>query len=1204
VVDDVPRPVRGLRRKAVLTVLALHRGEVVSTDRLIDIVWGAARSTIVANTLQSHVSHLRRVLGGPAAIRPRPPGYLLGLGPGATDIEVAEELVKQGTRSTDPARRAQHLRAALRLWRGRPLADLAGIAWLEEQAQRLDQLWLQATQALTETRLALGEHAQLLPELERLAHDHPLDEQIQEQLILALYRSNRQADALAAFRRLRLTLADQLGIDPSRTLRELESAILRQDPALQVAPPPVIEVPARGRRVRLGDAEVVGRAAELAVLREALHEVARGEGGALLLLGEPGIGKTRLTAETALLAGQYGMVVLRGRAATAAVQFRSLSEALLVALRRHGLPDDPELVPYLPALSRLVPEWRGSRPATGDDSLVVLAEAVLRLLITWGRPHGCLLILEDLHDADADTLAVVDYLIDNAAGQRLLVLGTARTDPGPALQLARAARRRRAAEVVELRGLDDDAVRRLAAGCLGVDPGDVPAAVTERLVRSADGVPLHVEELLAGMVDDRVLVSAGDRWRVAAPVSSPLPVSLVATLTGRADRLGADAVAVLRAAALLGRRFPAPVAGAAAGVTPARLLGCLREAADAQLIVSLADPGWFEFRHALTAEALRSGLLSMERAELARGAARSVESSELVPAGDREVLAGELWTVAGEPARAATWFGAAGRRAAAHGALSAGITLLERALALARAGGDDPARLGAALLDAYARAGRIGDAYGLSAELGRTSPAMHLHLARVAAAAGTWQPGLDEVVAARRLLGAHPDPAENARLDAVEAELILGSTTADRLPAAREMASRALRGAEQTAQPEVACSALETLGRLTRLHDLAGADALYERGLAIAERHDLAAWRVGLLYHLGADEGIRDAGTERLTAALAAAERSGAVVTALDIELELSVVRLCRGEFIAAATATARCEASASRLRLPHTRLVAVGEQIMVAAHRGRRAEAAALLVRFRELGGEEDDFSSAVHGFGLAVGHLLDEDAVAARAELDAAVASEAQRPTSYLSFVPGPHLLMSVLDGRSGGAECAALRASAQVQAGWNRQFVSLSEAIVRARAGDRTGAGEAMDRFLRESRPYPLARHLGLRWVAAEAIEGGWGDPVGWLRAALTYFHGSAPAVARACRTLLRTAGAPVPQQRRGSSALPAAVRALGITVREYEVLVLVRQRLGNREIASRLFLSPRTVEKYVAELLTKTGAADRAALAEVSAVGESG
>ncbi|MEK8103867.1 hypothetical protein NKG94_00020 [Micromonospora sp. M12] len=247
---------------------------------------------------------------------------------------------------------------------------------------------------------------------------------------------------------------------------------------------------------------------------------------------------------------------------------------------------------------------------------------------------------------------------------------------------------------------------------------------------------------------------------------------------------------------------------------------------------------------------------------------------------------------------------------------------------------------------------------------------------------------------------------------------------------------------------------------------------LYEQGLAVAEAHDLAAWRIGLLYHLGADDGIRSASPDRLTEALAAAERAGAVVTSLDIELELSVVRICRGEITAAAAATARCEQNAARLRLTHTRLIALGERIMVAAHGGRRDEVVALMVRFRDLGGEDDDFSSAVHGFGLAIGHLLHEDGDAARAESDAAMAMEARRPPSYLSFVPGLHLLLAVLDGRAGAAECESLGTSAQVQAGWNRQFVTLAQAVVHARAGDVGQAGDAMARFFQESRPYPGA------------------------------------------------------------------------------------------------------------------------------------
>ena len=143
--------------------------------------------------------------------------------------------------------------AALALWRGQPLPDLAGLPWLEGQARRLDQLWLQIKRALVQARLAAGEHAALLPDLEQLAAEHPLDEQLHAQLMLALYRSGRQAYALQAFHRLRRTLTEDFGIDPSPQLRDLETRILRQDPALnppapaRLAPRPPARKPARAR---------------------------------------------------------------------------------------------------------------------------------------------------------------------------------------------------------------------------------------------------------------------------------------------------------------------------------------------------------------------------------------------------------------------------------------------------------------------------------------------------------------------------------------------------------------------------------------------------------------------------------------------------------------------------------------------------------------------------------------------------------------------------------------------------------------------------------------------------------------------------------------------------------------------------------------------------------------------------------------------
>jgi DNA-binding SARP family transcriptional activator len=232
VVGGVPVSISGQRRRAVLAVLALHGEGIVGTGRLIEAVWGGEAGGVAPNTLQSHMSALRRVLGDRNAIVARAPGYLLDLGHGTTDVTEARRLVARGEYAADPEQSAATLRTALALWRDRSLIDVGGVAWLDEQAASLERLRTRAQLALIRARLALGEHAQLEPELERLALARPLDEQVHAQLMLALYRTGRQADALGVYRKLRAALADNLGIDPNQRVRDLEIAILRQDPAL------------------------------------------------------------------------------------------------------------------------------------------------------------------------------------------------------------------------------------------------------------------------------------------------------------------------------------------------------------------------------------------------------------------------------------------------------------------------------------------------------------------------------------------------------------------------------------------------------------------------------------------------------------------------------------------------------------------------------------------------------------------------------------------------------------------------------------------------------------------------------------------------------------------------------------------------------------------------------------------------------------
>lgn len=285
----------GLRRKAVLAMLGLHQGTVVSTERLIDVVWADEAPATVGNSLQRTVSHLRTVLGDRDAIVARPPGYLLSSA--RTDAGTAEALLDEARRQGDPALRLRLLGEAAELWRGPSLHDVAELPGLASRAQWLEGLRLQIVHLLVDTRLELGHGEQMLPELTQLAAEHPLDERLHRQLILALYRTGRQVEALAVARRVRAELNDALGLDPGPELRDLEAAVLRQDPALAADDPVAVAAP----RVRVpaqlppAVAGFAGRVAELAAMDAFLDEPAQHHTTAIVtVVGGAGIGKTSL----------------------------------------------------------------------------------------------------------------------------------------------------------------------------------------------------------------------------------------------------------------------------------------------------------------------------------------------------------------------------------------------------------------------------------------------------------------------------------------------------------------------------------------------------------------------------------------------------------------------------------------------------------------------------------------------------------------------------------------------------------------------------------------------------------------------------------------------------------------------------------------------------------------------------------------------
>jgi YVTN family beta-propeller protein len=245
----------GAQQRALLALLLIHRGEVVSTDRLIDELWGERAPPTAAKTVQGYISQLRKVLGGDA-IGTRGHGYVLEVDSDQVDACRFEALVADGRSALadgDGATARQRLGEALGLWRGEPLADFAYESFARGEIARLGQARLAAVEDRVEAQLALGEHASLVGELEALVSRYPLRERLQSQLMLALYRSGRQAEALESYRKARAALNDELGLEPGRELQELERAILAHDPTLEPAPRPAASRRAAARgRVRRG----------------------------------------------------------------------------------------------------------------------------------------------------------------------------------------------------------------------------------------------------------------------------------------------------------------------------------------------------------------------------------------------------------------------------------------------------------------------------------------------------------------------------------------------------------------------------------------------------------------------------------------------------------------------------------------------------------------------------------------------------------------------------------------------------------------------------------------------------------------------------------------------------------------------------------------------------------------------------------------
>jgi len=263
--DGVERELGGGRQRALLALLVLRRNEVVSIDRIIDGLWGEHPPVTAQKVVQGYVSQLRRAVGADSLVT-HPWGYGLVAPRGRVDVDEFERLVDRA-RGEGPARAAETLREALELWRGPALVDVAYDEFAQGEIARLEEARLTAVEDRIDAEFALGWAARLIPELEALAREHPLRERLRGQLILALYRTGRQAEALELYAGLRRRLVDELGIEPGPELKELQRQILAQDPVLgAIARPRPLAIAARQRWKRLAAGAALIAAATTAVV--------------------------------------------------------------------------------------------------------------------------------------------------------------------------------------------------------------------------------------------------------------------------------------------------------------------------------------------------------------------------------------------------------------------------------------------------------------------------------------------------------------------------------------------------------------------------------------------------------------------------------------------------------------------------------------------------------------------------------------------------------------------------------------------------------------------------------------------------------------------------------------------------------------------------------------------------------------------------
>jgi DNA-binding SARP family transcriptional activator/tetratricopeptide (TPR) repeat protein len=678
------------KQRALLAVLLLNANRVVSSDRLIEALWGERAPGTAPKALQVYVSQLRKALGRDRILT-RAPGYELRVDAGELDLDRFQALDSEG-----------HLDEALRLWRGSPLAEFVYEPFAQSEIGRLEELRLACLERRIEEDLATGRHAAIIGELERLVSLHPLRERLRAELMLALYRSGRQAEALDAYQDARRALTEELGIVPSQGLRELEQAILRQDAALELD----LAVAAETRT----GAFFVGREEELEALRTDIDEASRGHGRLVLLVGEPGIGKSRLAEEALRIAHQRSARVLVGRCweAGGAPAYWPWVQALRSYLHdcdrdllRTQLAVGAEDVAHLlPELRELFPDLPDPSSPESEGARIRLFEAVLAFLKNIARERPLVMFFDDLHAADEPSLLLLRFLARDIAGARLFLLAAYRdVDPmvrDPLRTNLSELLREPVTRRISLDGLARHDVAEYITIAASLEPE--ANAVAEIHAETA-GNPLFVGEIV------RLLVAQA---RLGAGLDTlEIPAGIREVIGSRVARLTEPSRKLLTLASVLGREFEIDALRHLSGYSDETLYDALDEAMSERIIGDVpGDTARLRFEHVLIRDTLYDELTPVRRMQQHREAGAVLErihASHLDP----HLAEIALHLVAAGPestGRAVEFARLAADLAATSLAFEEAVRLYELALTLAV---DDVSRcdLLLALGDALARAG-------------------------------------------------------------------------------------------------------------------------------------------------------------------------------------------------------------------------------------------------------------------------------------------------------------------------------------------------------------------------------------------------------------------------------------------------------------------------------------------------------------------